>query len=303
MVGFIAARAELLDGLFPPGPPSQAPVAGPTYDDTALVSGLEAFSARLADLEAAVAALPEPQPPVEQSPPPEVDLSAINAEIAALSDQVAALANQPVAPAPVPTEAIDAAMAGLRATAAEQQAEIDRLLADARLVRNDAEAAATATLARAAMTRILSAVDSGAPFGAALGDLEQAGAVDVPAQLRDAAESGVPSLAQIQETVPDAARAALAAARGMQGDTGIGGFLQRQLGARSIEPREGSDPDAVLSRIEAAVRAGRLGDALAEAETLPAPAQEAMATWIEQAQSRHDAVSAANALAERLSAF
>ncbi|MGB0440740.1 MAG: molybdopterin-binding protein, partial [Paracoccaceae bacterium] len=46
----------------------------------------------------------------------------------------------------------------------------------------------------------------------------------------------------------------------------LGAFLKTQLGARSLEPREGDDPDAVLSRMEAAAREGRFGDVEAEAD-------------------------------------
>jgi hypothetical protein len=62
--------------------------------------------------------------------------------------------------------------------------------------------------------------------------------------------------------------------------------LWNQLSLRSTAPRAGDDPDAVLSRAEAALAAGRLGEALAEVASLPAPVQSAMAGWIAQAQAR-----------------
>ncbi len=302
LMGFIAARAEILDPILPPS--MRAKIV-----DEAVVDELALATQRLADLEATVAALPDPDDaPVAAAEP--VDLSEIEAQILTLATRLDVLVAQPdpepTAPAPVielPTEAIDAALADLRAAAEAQQAEIDQLIADARLVKRDTQSEANATLARAAVTRIQSAIDSGAPFVAALADLEQAGAIDVPDTLRNAAQDGVTPLSTLQTDIPDAARSALAAAREGDTESGIGTFFQRQLGARSVAPREGADPDAVLSRIEDAVRSNRLGDALAEAETLPDPAKAALSTWIEQAQSRYDAVSAANALAERLSAL
>jgi hypothetical protein len=294
LLGFLAARAEVLDPLLPPG--MRAKVV-----DEAVLEKLDATERRLTQLEATVAALPEPQPPA-QAPEP-VDLTAIDDQLLTLTARLDTLVARPPVEAEVPTEALDAALADLRKTAEAQQAEIDRLLADARLVREDAQASANATLARAAITRIQSAVDSGAPFTAALSDLEQTGQTEIPEELRNVAETGVTPLATLQSEIPDAARSALAAARLQDNGGGLGSFFQRQLGLRSIEPREGSDPDAVLSRIEAAVRAGRLGDALAEAETLPEGARAALGPWIEQARMRHDAVTAANVLAERLSAL
>ncbi|WP_299377766.1 hypothetical protein [uncultured Tateyamaria sp.] len=302
MAGFIAARAEILDPLLPPSMRT-------TANDTRLAEDLDDATVRLTAVETALAELPAP---VEATPAPEVDLSPVQADISALSDridtlaaQVQALQDRPaaVADVTVPAEAIDAALAELRDTASAQQAEIDRLLADVQTAQSDAQMAANAALARAAAARITAALQSGTPFADALADLEAAGQSDIPAALRDAAAEGVAPLSQLQADAPDAARAALAAARDSDTSGGLGGFLQRQLGVRSVEPREGSDPDAVLSRIEAAVRENRIGDALAEADALPEPARAALDPWLKQAQSRHDAVSAANALAERLSAL
>ncbi len=314
LLGFVAARTEVLDSVLPGGQRAEAPTtADPAtaFDDSVLTSQMETLASRLAALEGTVetrftalegtvAALPESQEP---TPAPKVDLSKIEADISALTSEIESIKNQPVAEAPVPTEALDAALAELRAKASEQQAEIDKLLADQQNTIKDAEIVAKATLARTAMTAVQSAINAGMPFDAPLGELEQTGLITAPAELSGIAADGVTSLAELQETFPDAARDALYAARDAETGSGLVGFLELQLGTRSIAPQEGTDPDAVLSRIEAAIRSGDLDTALTEAEALPAPAQDAMSTWIEKAQSRHNAVLAANALAERLSAL
>ena len=82
----------------------------------------------------------------------------------------------------------------------------------------------------------------------------------------------------------------------------MGGFLRRQLGARSVIPREGSDPDAVLSRAEAAVRDGRVADALREIDALPQGAKDAMQSWSADAKVRADAEAAVQDLSQRLTA-
>ena len=97
--------------------------------------------------------------------------------------------------------------------------------------------------------------------------------------------------------------AALQAARAGEDGTisgGLGGFLRSQLGARSVAPREGDDPDAVLSRAEAALKAGELQTALTEIETLPEEAKAAMSDWITSARMRAQAQSAVNALSQEL---
>jgi len=68
-----------------------------------------------------------------------------------------------------------------------------------------------------------------------------------------------------------------------------------QIGGRSVEPREGDDPDAILSRTEAAVTSGDLGAVLAEVSALPEGAQATMADWVAMVETR---VAADAAMAE-----
>lgn len=190
----------------------------------------------------------------------------------------------------------------LQASIAEQKAEIETLAQEARAKEESAVETAQATMRRAALTRIQTALDAGTPFEAALADLKAAG-VAAPEALASAAVDGVPTQAGLAERFPDAARRALAVSRSAgaeAGAGGLGGFLRSQLGARSLEPREGSDPDAVLSRAEAAVRDGRLNDALAEIETLPEGGRAELSDWSADAARRLDALAAAEALAQDL---
>jgi len=183
-----------------------------------------------------------------------------------------------------------------------QRAEIEAMAAEARESEQSAEELARQALVRAALGRVQAALDSGVPFDGALGDLAGAADSDIPAALADTAASGVPSMNALRESFPDAARSALAAARraDQDGGGGLGAFLQTQLGARSVTPREGSDPDAVLSRAEAALRDGRLTDALAEIDALPEVAKAELAEWAGQAETRQAALAAADALAAEL---
>ncbi len=109
-------------------------------------------------------------------------------------------------------------------------------------------------------------------------------------------------MAALQDSFPDAARSGLSAARAdiPEGQATITDFLKRQLNVRSVTPREGSDPDAVLSRMQAAVRGGDLGKALTEAEALPEAARSAMAEWLEAAAARKSAQDAAKEMADSL---
>ncbi|QYX57387.1 hypothetical protein K1T73_03010 [Roseovarius sp. SCSIO 43702] len=194
-------------------------------------------------------------------------------------------------------------VAALRDRLDEQARQLDALMAEAARQEEAAQAAAEATLRRAALTRVETALDTGTPFEAALSDLRDAGQ-DIPDALSRVAETGVPTLAALQTSFPDAARAALATARreglGEGQASGFSGFLSSQLGVRSLEPREGSDPDAILSRAEAALREGRLGDALAELESLPEAPRAELSAWMSDATTRLEAINAAASVGAQL---
>ena len=275
--------------------------------ETTLQAELDEQQSRIAALEEA-----PPAPAPETAAP---DLSIINSEIETLATllegvetRLSALEQRPVPEAIVPTidtSAFEGELAELQASVESQRAEIENLLQNAMSVEEAAALASRNATLQAALSRVQSAIDSGKPFAPALEDLRSSGLVEVPAALSDVADTGVMTLANLQDRFPDAARAALAAARADAGDDaegGLGGFLKRQLGARSVEPREGTDSDSVLSRVEAAIRDGRLTDALAETDTLPEPAKAAMEDWLADAQARDAAEAAADTVAQSLAA-
>jgi hypothetical protein len=114
----------------------------------------------------------------------------------------------------------------------------------------------------------------------------------------------VPSLATLQDSFAEAARVALEAAlRADMGDSWTDramSFFRTQTGARSLTPREGSDPDAILSRAEAALAKGDLATSLAELDSLPEVARAAMADWRSTADQRLLAITALRELADTI---
>ena len=193
---------------------------------------------------------------------------------------------------------LDAQQETVMSAAAQAEADLAEARAEAERLEREALAAAEAAAARAALNRVATAVETGAPFADALNDL---GAADVPPALSAAADTGVATTAQLTDAFPAAARAALATARaeGVSDDAGgIGGFLRSQFDVRSTTPQEGSGPDAVLSRAEAAVKEGRVADALAEIEALPEVARAELTDWTARAQERSDVLDAIADLSE-----
>lgn len=193
---------------------------------------------------------------------------------------------------------LDAQQESVMSAAAQAEADLAAARAEAEMFEQEALASAEAAAVRAALNRVSTAVETGAPFAAALADL---GGEDVPAALMDAADTGVSTTAQLTDSFPAAARAALATARaeGVSDDAGgVGGFLRSQFDVRSTAPQEGPSPDAVLSRAEAAIKEGRVADALAEIEALPEVVRAELTDWTAKAQERSDVLDAIATLSE-----
>ena len=193
-------------------------------------------------------------------------------------------------------EAYEREVEQLRALVSEQLAEAEGLKAHSTRTAQE-------TLAQAALTRVFSALDSGVPYRGALTELAGATGAAIPEALASHADTGVPTNMALADQFPDYARAALADARKQEkGDNGssLGHFLKTHLGARSTEPKEGDDADAILSRAEAALREGRLADSLTELTALPDTSQAVMADWRALAETRLAATQAVDTLAQSL---
>ena len=184
--------------------------------------------------------------------------------------------------------------------AAETEAQLKEVQTIAAETTKNADELAKSVRRLAALGQLRTAFDTGAGYAPSLAELTtQTGSV--PAVLTDNADSGLPTMSGVKAAFPPAARLALdAALRANMGESWserAASFLRSQTGARSLEPREGSDPDAVLSRAEAAVNTGELTTALTELQALPPEAVAALAPWQEMAETRLAAEHAIAALA------
>ncbi|WP_158965015.1 COG4223 family protein [Chachezhania sediminis] len=272
---------------------------------TDLTQKLSALQTTVGDLSAKIGPLADRITTIEQYPNADAATKAatdtFKAELAQLTDSVKAqqaTLDQQVA----------ASQKQLSEVAEAQQAQIEALVneakaAEAKAKELEAKAAADAQRAemRAVVGNIAAALGDGTPYADLVASLKDGG-IDVPAALSGPAADGVPTLAQLRASFPDAARDALFAVRTGQkdGTGGIAGFFERQLQVRSVTPRQGDGPDAVLSRVQQAVSAGDLDQALTMIGTLPEPAQDAMKSWESAAQTRLAAVKANESLAQSL---
>jgi len=261
--------------------------------------------AEFAALQADLAAL-------RQDMPTAPDLAPLEAQLADLRDEIAALDRPDGASGDFSSleGRIDTLADTLRDAQDQLEAELAQMRADVTDLRDlaenrvmAAEAAIDAALAQSGLDSIVAALETGQPFGDAVDRVEQGG-FDVPDVLRDNAASGIPTLEELQDRFPPAARAAVRASLADAPADGpaerVVNFLRAQTGARSTVPREGDDPDAIMSRAAAAVEAGDLGTALSIIDTMPEAGRAAMADWTAAAAARESAVSQTDILAQMI---
>lgn len=287
---------------------------------TELQAALQAQADKIAELESAVTAAATtastPQPAdrtpdaitiTDNAPSPAEASGALAAEIESLRQQLAAqeqtIAELTARPQ-VDPDAIERVQS-LARNAEQYRSEIEAAAAEAQerlaTVQSEADAATQRAQAVASVAALGAALERGGSPTAAVQQLEDAG-VSVPEPL---AQDDLPTLDQVQMGYDAASRAALRASLQAGGANGgalgaVGNFLRMQTGARSVEPREGDDPDAVLSRAGALVEQGDLTTALGELQALPPEGQEAMADWMAQTEAYLAAEAALNDVANTL---
>ena len=199
------------------------------------------------------------------------EVQGLRAEMGALQDKVSGLATR-----------IDEVAANADREIATARTEVGEIQTRAATALGAAETDAAVALVRAA-------VASGQPFAAPLEELAGRG-VTVPEGLTAAAASGVPTLAQLRDSFPDAAHAAIRASIMASAGDGVlarsRAFLEAQVASRSLTPQAGMTPDAVLSRMEDRLRQDDLAGVLAESAALPSEAAAAMRDWLDAAKLR-----------------
>lgn len=282
-------------------------------------SELDAIVAELADLRALVAQGPDLSALESQitalEPAQSPDLAPLNAAIDDLRNQIAALPDLSAVETQIaelraapdvdlgPLETAVSALETAYGPVPDQMAALQADMADLRALATEdvalAEAAVDLALAQSGLDRIAAALVTGAPFADATAQLTEAG-ITIAEPIAQAAADGVQTLEALQESYGDAARAAIAAslqtAPADSATEKLGNFFRAQVGARSLAPREGDDPDAVTSRAGAAVETGDLGAALQELAALPEDGRVAMDAWLTNAQTRLDVAEALDAL-------
>lgn len=264
-------------------------------DSAAVVDPVPMIAEATGDIQASIAALDGRLTEIEKRPVGFAGAGVSSAAIAAYDRQLQDLRAQIAAQN---GQGSDIA-AQIEAVAADAKAQLAAAAQDAERLKAEAEAAVQTATTGAAMGRIRAAIEAGGPYAGAVADLTALG-MQIPPDIAGLAETGVPTLTELQRSFPAVARDALSAALRAQTATGwddrLTAFLRTQTGARSLSPRDGTDPDAVLSRAEGLLADGDIAATLAELGTLPAAAKDVLAPWVTEAESRQKAIAAMSAL-------
>ncbi|MCT7377251.1 COG4223 family protein [Chelativorans salis] len=229
-------------------------------------AGLDALDARLSDLESQLASL---------------------SETAGQAGANGASAER--------LEALESALAAQEAASANAQ-QLDTLSGEVQAlseqVASQDEGPRLALVVAASALR--SAVERGEPFASEL-ETYSALAPDTPEldPLRQYADTGIPTHAELAEEAPGvASRIAAVASAPPEG----AGFFERLMASarsaitvRPVGEVEGETPQAIAARLEAAVIEGDYAQALAEYEALPPEAQEAANSFAERLRARQAA--------------
>ncbi|MBD3678708.1 MAG: hypothetical protein HUJ27_09945 [Rhodobacteraceae bacterium] len=296
LIGFGAAQFAASNGVFLFGAPAQDDLRLEILGQAGEIDMLTAELSGLADRVNGLPTAASPEDLEGAVSPLASDLGVLKDRLAALDTRLSELESRPPVDVTAPEvlqQAYEHDLAEMRQVIADELKRIERAQAAAAEQERVAARNAATSTGEAAVARITAALESGASFVEPLADLEGLTGTAAPGELSVVAESGLSTLSALQDSFPDAARAALDASIRAAIAAGeidrMSGMIRLQLGTRSLSPQEGDDPDAILSRAEAALREGKIGVSLDLISTLPDAGQNAMSGWVKEARTRQAA--------------
>lgn len=291
--------------------PSIAPVAAPP-SDTAAVKDI---SARLDKIETTLAARRRDETLVTRLAAAEAETKAVDNALAALNrrvDDIAVTARSAQTRADSAAAAAEASKSA--AQSGVQHGDIDALanrvaalehgmtaLSDD-VARRPASADDRAARLAVAAEALRAAVERGVPYAAELGAVKSF-SVDASAltPLEPFAASGVPQAQTLAQELAALGPTLERASGAAPSENTFLGRLQANaekiVRVTPVDAPRGDDPDAVVTRADAAAARGDIGGALTELSHLPDAARSAAEPWIKKAQAREAAIAASRRVA------
>jgi hypothetical protein len=186
-------------------------------------------------------------------------------------------------------DAFRADIAAQIAPISQRLATVERELETLTRAQIERQADARTSALTLALTNLKRAIGDGRSFSAELAAVENLSAVKLPvSQLEPYKDAGVPSLAELQRDFANASTKAIQSSYRGKTDSIMGEVFSRAKAAIQVRPSDSSGitVEAILGRMETALKSGNLRTALTEGAALEGPAQEEMQAWLGQAQAR-----------------
>ena len=183
---------------------------------------------------------------------------------------------------------------GNQAGTAARLATVEQLLSDLPALSPDT----SSQVRHLALLTVRSAAENGLPY-AGLITATTIPAAEFPQTVHDHADSGITALEDLQAEFSLYARQLLASSAVSEDGQGLRGALARLFRVRPLTPQDGTDPPAILSRAEDALRRNDLSGALDELVDLSPPGTDIMGDWIESAQTHIAVLAALDAMITR----
>ncbi len=248
-----------------------APVKASPEDLNEMRSRLDNLSKAAKAEDESVQSLSQKVRALEQKPIPQLEREAVQAEIAS---QMAPVTER---------------LAGLERSQNEKASEVTQRLAGVERTQSERASDARTAAVTIALTNLKRAVSDGKPFAAELTSIESLSSEKLPvSQLAPYKDTGVPSLSQLQREFADTVRDVIVKHYHGKAESFMDEILSRARGAIQVTPTgsAGDTVEAVLGRMEKALKAGDVKSALTESAALEGPAKAELQTWLEHAQAR-----------------
>ncbi|MFZ1107919.1 MAG: hypothetical protein WAN43_06195 [Rhodomicrobium sp.] len=142
------------------------------------------------------------------------------------------------------------------------------------------------------LTNLKRAVAEGRPFDTELTAVENLTSSKLPiSDIAAYKDKGVASLAELQREFAQVARNVIQRHYHGKADSVVGEVLSRARAAIQVKPSGGAGDtiEAVVGRIDSALKTGNLRAALTEAASVDGPAKEELQAWLDRAQARASA--------------
>ncbi len=251
-----------------------------------LQAAVQQFGSRV-DALAKAPPVAVPSGPASEVRVPAERLAELQGNIVALAARVAQLETAAAPSGSAPPSDLPDRVARVEAAVSDLSAKLADLAARPANPATDSERAARAV----AIGTLRQAAGKSGPFADDLAMLQVLGSdpADVAA-LKPLAEKGAPSAADLTGAFPAVADAILSASNAPGPDADffdrVAGFARGLVTVRPTTAIPGETPEAIVSRMQAAVDAGDLKRALAEREHLPDAGKDASAAWAAGAETR-----------------